>query len=192
VLGRGGDLNGAHCFNVCVDLARSAERTRGFASSSNQSYSGGPEMAAASAEQFATAAARLESLGGKQVEIDFAPFAEIAAMLYQSSFVAERYSGLHAFLDAGRPAAVEAGTGPVAAAKAALSQQSALFDDQRLLPVTRAIISGSGEWVGGWMGGWIGKGEAPHMLSCPFLFHKRPFLLTQPTPTRQVHGCGRI
>lgn len=94
-------------------------------------------MAAASRAAFAAAAARLESIGGQRVDIDFSPFAEAAALLYQSSFVAERYSGIRAFLD--KPSG-----GPAQQPEAALQQQRTLNDDQRLLPVTRAIISGSG------------------------------------------------
>jgi allophanate hydrolase len=102
-------------------------------------------MAAASVEQFAAAAARLESLGGELVDIDFSPFAEIAAMLYQSSFVAERYSGLRKFLDEGGPSAAAAAAGADAGGPAGeLAKQRALFTDDRLLPVTRAIISGAG------------------------------------------------
>ncbi len=41
----------------------------------------------------AEAAARLESLGGSRVAIDFAPFAETAVLLYGAPFVAERYAG---------------------------------------------------------------------------------------------------
>lgn len=103
-------------------------------------------MAAASAEQFAAAAARLESLGGQLVQVDFSPYAETAAMLYQSSFVAERFSGIRKFLEAGSTAAEEGPSGGgVEAAAAALTQQCALVQDERLLPVTRTIISGSGE-----------------------------------------------
>lgn len=98
---------------------------------------GGPAMAAASKAAFAAAIARLESVGGQRVEVDFSPFAEAAALLYQSSFVAERYSGIRAFLD--KPSG-----GPAAQPEAALQQQRSLNADQRLLPVTRAIISGSG------------------------------------------------
>jgi hypothetical protein len=35
------------------------------------------------------------------VEVDFGPLLTVAAMLYGSSFVAERYSGIRAFLDKG-------------------------------------------------------------------------------------------
>lgn len=112
-------------------------------------------MAAASAEQFAAAAARLEAIGGRRVELDFAPFAAVAAMLYQSSFVAERYSGIRAFLEGGG----KAGGGDNGAAKAdadaeaddpfaaAAARQRALISDARLLPVTRAIISGAGRFT---------------------------------------------
>jgi allophanate hydrolase len=97
-------------------------------------------MAAASKAAFAAAIARLEAVGGQRVEVDFAPFAEAAALLYQSSFVAERYSGIRTFLD--KPSG-----GPAQQPEGALQQQRSLNDDQRLLPVTRAIISGSGGWL---------------------------------------------
>ena len=48
---------------------------------------------------FGEAVAQLTSLGGTQVDIDFTPFAETAALLYESSFVAERYAGIRAFLE---------------------------------------------------------------------------------------------
>ena len=48
---------------------------------------------------FGEATAQLSSLGGTQVDIDFTPFAETAALLYESSFVAERYAGIRAFLE---------------------------------------------------------------------------------------------
>lgn len=43
---------------------------------------------------FQEAAARLGALGGVLVpDFDYSPFTQVAAMLYQSAFVAERYSG---------------------------------------------------------------------------------------------------
>lgn len=36
-----------------------------------------------------------------QVEMDFAPLAAAAAMLYGSAFVADRYAGIRGFLEAG-------------------------------------------------------------------------------------------
>jgi allophanate hydrolase len=109
---------------------------------------GGPEMAGASAKEFTAAAARLQSIGGQLIKVDFKPFADIAAMLYQSSFVAERYSGLHAFLDSGAASKETGGDAKVPGPVVALAQQCALNSDQRLLPVTRAIISGAGEGPG--------------------------------------------
>ncbi len=50
-------------------------------------------------ELFAEAVRRLEDLGGVQVPIDFAPFAEVARLLYESAFIAERYSGIREFLE---------------------------------------------------------------------------------------------
>ena len=49
---------------------------------------------------FAQACARLERLGGTPVEIDYAPFAQAAAMLYEDAFVAERYAAIRDFFDA--------------------------------------------------------------------------------------------
>jgi allophanate hydrolase len=51
------------------------------------------------AHLFAAAVARLESLGGTRVEIDFAPFLEAAAMLYGGPWLAERYAAVGDFLE---------------------------------------------------------------------------------------------
>ncbi|KAF6249315.1 allophanate hydrolase [Scenedesmus sp. NREL 46B-D3] len=109
---------------------------------------GGHAMAAASATAFAAAVARLQGCGGSLVPIDFSPFAQAAALLYQSSFVAERYSGLRSFLDQPSAGGAEEGAQapadggvPVDPVAAALLQQRSLVTDARLLPVTRAIIS---------------------------------------------------
>ncbi|HEY5821943.1 MAG TPA: allophanate hydrolase [Propionibacteriaceae bacterium] len=52
------------------------------------------------AAAFARAADRLTGLGARRVEIDLASFLEVARMLYQGSFVAERYTAVGAFVDA--------------------------------------------------------------------------------------------
>jgi allophanate hydrolase len=67
------------------------------------------------ARLFAAAVARLESLGGTPVEIDFAPFLEAAAMLYGGPWLAERYAAVGDFLE---------------------RQPDAVY------PITRAIIAG--------------------------------------------------
>ncbi len=52
-------------------------------------------------ELFDGAAARLQSIGGERVEIDFSPFREAAALLYSGPWVAERFAAVGAFLSGG-------------------------------------------------------------------------------------------
>lgn len=47
---------------------------------------------------FAEALVRLESIGGRRVEIDFAPFLEAALLLYEGPWVAERFAAIEDFL----------------------------------------------------------------------------------------------
>ncbi|WP_437557101.1 allophanate hydrolase [Acidithiobacillus sulfuriphilus] len=49
---------------------------------------------------FDAAVARLESLGGERIELDFAPFLETARLLYGGPWVAERYQAIRSFIDA--------------------------------------------------------------------------------------------
>eukprot|EP00879_Flechtneria_rotunda_P022533 GHRR01023789.1.p1 GENE.GHRR01023789.1~~GHRR01023789.1.p1 ORF type:complete len:423 (+),score=144.74 GHRR01023789.1:210-1478(+) len=100
---------------------------------------GGSVMAEQSGAAFAAAIARLEACGGTCVDIDFKPFADTAMLLYQSSFIAERYSGIRAFADS------KAGTADNPAQ--ALEQQRQLVSDERLMPVTRAIMAGAGKFT---------------------------------------------
>lgn len=51
----------------------------------------------AAAALFAEADARLQSLGGQRVEIDFAPFREAARLLYEGPWVAERLAAIEDF-----------------------------------------------------------------------------------------------
>jgi allophanate hydrolase len=51
------------------------------------------------ARLFAAATARLESLGGRRVEIDFEPFLATARLLYEGPWVAERYCAVGDFLE---------------------------------------------------------------------------------------------
>jgi len=48
---------------------------------------------------FAQAIAQLESIGGKAVEIDFAPFLDTARLLYEGPWVAERYAAIREFFE---------------------------------------------------------------------------------------------
>ncbi|MDM0111481.1 allophanate hydrolase [Variovorax sp. J22R133] len=48
---------------------------------------------------FDDAIARLESLGGRRVDIDYAPLAQAADLLYDSALVSERYAAVRGFFD---------------------------------------------------------------------------------------------
>jgi allophanate hydrolase len=48
---------------------------------------------------FAEAVARLESIGGRKVEIDFSPFRAVAGLLYAGPWVAERYAAIRSFIE---------------------------------------------------------------------------------------------
>jgi len=50
-------------------------------------------------ERFAAAVKSMESIGGVAVEIDFAPFAETARLLYEGPWVAERYAAISDFIE---------------------------------------------------------------------------------------------
>lgn len=41
----------------------------------------------------------MESLNGELVSVDFTPFCDIAQLLYNSAFVAERYAGIRGFIN---------------------------------------------------------------------------------------------
>lgn len=55
---------------------------------------------AAYAQCYAEAVAHASALGAELVEIDFAPFAETARLLYEGPWVAERYQAIREFIDA--------------------------------------------------------------------------------------------
>ncbi|MFT4267521.1 MAG: allophanate hydrolase [Xenophilus sp.] len=50
-------------------------------------------------QAFDAALDRLQALGGTPVEVDYAPLAEAAALLYDSALVAERYAAVRGFFD---------------------------------------------------------------------------------------------
>ncbi len=52
------------------------------------------------AQCYSEACAHAKALGAELVEIDFAPFAETARLLYEGPWVAERYQAIRAFIDA--------------------------------------------------------------------------------------------
>ncbi|MDO8248271.1 MAG: allophanate hydrolase [Rhodoferax sp.] len=62
---------------------------------------------AGAADLFARAVARLKTLGGTPVEIDFAPFLEVARLLYEGPWVSERYVAIRGFIDAQPQSVIE-------------------------------------------------------------------------------------
>lgn len=50
--------------------------------------------------QFAQAVAHLRALGGTPVEVDLTPFREVATLLYEGPWVAERYAAIRSFIEA--------------------------------------------------------------------------------------------
>jgi allophanate hydrolase len=54
---------------------------------------------ALASQAFAQAVDRLVNMGGTPVKIDYAPFAQAAALLYESALVAERYAAIREFFD---------------------------------------------------------------------------------------------
>jgi allophanate hydrolase len=58
-------------------------------------------------QAFADAVARMQSLGGEAVPLDFSVFNACADMLYGSALVAQRYAAIQAFFDANEPAVME-------------------------------------------------------------------------------------
>lgn len=64
---------------------------------------------ARAAAAYERAVAGAQGLGGTPVEIDYAPFAETAGLLYQGPWVAERYAAIRAFIEA-RPGALHPAT----------------------------------------------------------------------------------
>ncbi|MCL9773565.1 allophanate hydrolase [Vibrio methylphosphonaticus] len=56
---------------------------------------------------YAQAVSRIESLGGKVIPFDLAPFIQAANLLYQGPWVAERYAGIDAFFDGNKEQCLE-------------------------------------------------------------------------------------
>jgi allophanate hydrolase len=87
------------------------------------------------AEQFARACARLEALGGERAEIDFAPFQEAGALVYDGAFVAERLIAAGRLL-AEEPEALVAPVRSILQSAAAINVRAA-FDTSRKLAALR-------------------------------------------------------
>ncbi|EIE20546.1 allophanate hydrolase [Coccomyxa subellipsoidea C-169] len=89
-------------------------------------------VAAAGYERlYGEAVQMLQQLGGVTVPIDFEPFAATANLLYTSAFLAERYSGVRTFLEAGQVCCKGTPT------------EASVAGDARMERVTGAIMAGS-------------------------------------------------
>jgi allophanate hydrolase len=62
---------------------------------------------ALSAAAFERSLAQMRALGGTPVDVDYAPLAEAAALLYDSALVAERYAAVRGFFDGNEEAVIE-------------------------------------------------------------------------------------
>jgi allophanate hydrolase len=95
----------------------------------------GDEVAEAA---FRAAMQRLRMLNVTLVEIDFTPFAELAALLYQGPWVAERYVTMERLLDTD-PAAINSVVRQIASGAARFSAADAFKAEYRRAELARAI-----------------------------------------------------
>jgi allophanate hydrolase len=89
------------------------------------------------ARLFAEAVSRLESLGGRRVEIDFEPFLAAARLLYEGPWVAERYCAVGDFLER-KPDSVHPVTRQIIAGGRKASAADAFRAHYRLTELRRA------------------------------------------------------
>lgn len=87
---------------------------------------------------FAEAVARLAGLGAETVEIDFAPFAETAALLYGGPWVAERYAAIRDFFDA-NPDALHPVTRQIIGGASSQTAADAFTGHYRLAELRRVV-----------------------------------------------------
>jgi allophanate hydrolase len=92
------------------------------------------------ARLFDTTLACLKALGGQGVEIDFAPFLSAARLLYDGSWIAERYAALADFL-ARCPTALHPVTSQIIAGGAWRSAVQTFRDQYQLMALKRATES---------------------------------------------------
>jgi allophanate hydrolase len=88
------------------------------------------------ARLFTEAIDRLESLGGRRVEIDFEPFLATARLLYEGPWIAERYCAVGDFLER-KPASVHPVTRSVIAGGRNASAADAFRAQYRLMELRR-------------------------------------------------------
>ncbi|WP_205687325.1 allophanate hydrolase [Cellulomonas endophytica] len=98
------------------------------------------ELAPGWAEAYEAAVARAFAAGAVAVPVDLAPFLAVARMLYESTFVAERYAAVGAFVDA-HPDAVDPTVGRIIGGARDLPAWR-LFADLERLDALRAVADG--------------------------------------------------
>ena len=98
----------------------------------------------AAAELYERALARLESLGGRRVEIDFSPFRAAADLLYEGPWVAERLAAIRPFFEA-QPEEIHPVVRAIIGGGAAMSAADAFSGLHRLQALRRAA---DGQWAG--------------------------------------------
>ena len=96
------------------------------------------------ARLFNEAVARLESLGGQRIEIDFAPFRAAAKLLYEGAFIAERYVAVGEFIER-QPESVHPVTRQLIAASRTLTAADAFRSQHRLMEAKRAATEAWGD-----------------------------------------------
>jgi allophanate hydrolase len=89
------------------------------------------------ARLFAAAVSRLESLGGRRVEVDFEPFLATARLLYEGPWVTERYCAVGDFLER-HPDSVHPVTRQIVAGGRNASAADAFRAQYRLMELRRA------------------------------------------------------
>lgn len=87
---------------------------------------------------FEAAIARLEALGGQRIEIDYAPFAETARLLYEGPWVAERYLAAGPLIER-NPEALHPVTRQIIAGGAAPRATDAFAAQYRLAALRRRV-----------------------------------------------------
>ena len=98
----------------------------------------------AAAQLYARALDRLESLGGRRVEIDLAPFRAAADLLYEGPWVAERLASIRPFFDA-HPEDIHPVVRAIVGRAASLSAVDAFQGMYRLEALRRAATA---QWAG--------------------------------------------
>lgn len=89
------------------------------------------------ARLFAEGVARMESLGGERIEVDFEPFLATARLLYEGPWVSERYCAIGDFLDR-HPDSVHPVTRQIIAGGRSPSAVDAFRAQYRLMELRRA------------------------------------------------------